>query len=165
MSMAIKHLLLMRHAKSSWNHDGLTDHERPLNKRGQRASRDIGGVLRAKGLVPDHVLSSDSARTRETFARSFTDTDIDPKWHSGFYHASANQVLYLCAENGEPDEGTLMLLGHNPGWEDLLFHFSGLSRRMPTGACAIFARTNAKADWLERESWRLMELLLPRDLE
>jgi len=163
--MTTQHLLLMRHAKSSWNHESLTDHERPLNKRGLRASRDIGGVLKAKGLVPDHVWSSDSQRTRETFVHTFSGTDVKVKWMSGFYHASANQVLYLCAEQGEPNAGTLMLLGHNPGWEDLLFHFSGLSRRMPTGACAIFARTPAKTDWLERDSWRLIDLLLPRDLE
>lgn len=163
--MTTQHLLLMRHAKSSWNHEGLTDHERPLNDRGRRASRDIGGVLRARGLVPDYIWSSDSARTRETCARAFTQEDITPIWHKSFYHASANQVLYQCAQNGEPENRTLMLLGHNPGWEDLLFHFSGLSRRMPTGACAIFARTRANADWLERESWRLTELLLPRDLE
>jgi len=163
--MAIEHLLLMRHAKSSWNHEGLTDHERPLNPRGLRASQDIGGALRAKKLVPHYVWSSDSQRTRETFAHTFPDTDINPKWMDGFYHASANQVLYLCAEQGEPDAGTLMLLGHNPGWEDLLFHFSGLSRRMPTGACAIFKRTHANTDWLERDSWRLVDLLLPRNLE
>ncbi len=163
--MTTQHLLLMRHAKSSWNHEGLTDHERPLNKRGQRAARDIGGILRAKKLVPDHIWSSDSARTRETFEYAFPSSEITPVWHNSFYHASANQVLYQCAQNGEPEAGTLMLLGHNPGWEDLLFHFSGLSRRMPTGACAIFARTNAKTDWLERESWRLVELLLPRDYE
>ncbi|MCF6276045.1 MAG: histidine phosphatase family protein [Robiginitomaculum sp.] len=163
--MTTQHLLLMRHAKSSWNHEGLIDHERPLNSRGRRAARNIGGILRAKNLVPDNVWSSDSQRTRETFARTFENAEIKHKWHSGFYHASANQVLYICAENGEPETGTLMLLGHNPGWEDLLFHFSGLSRRMPTGACAIFKRTSAQTDWLERESWRLAELLLPRDYE
>ena len=129
--------------------------------------------MRARGLVPDHVWSSDSQRTRETFARTFPDTDTKPIWLNGFYHASVNQVLYLCAEQGEPNVGTLMLLGHNPGWENLLFHFSGLSRRMPTGACAIFARTHppaknskaAKPDWLARESWHLQDLLLPKDLE
>jgi len=163
--MTTQHLLLMRHAKSSWNHEGLTDHERPLNKRGRRASRDIGSVLGAQGLVPDHIWSSDSQRTRETFEHSFPNTDIKPVWHEGFYHASANQVLYICAENGEPESGTLMLLGHNPAWEDLLFHFSGLSRRMPTGACAIFKRTGENTNWLERDSWRLIDLLLPRNYE
>ena len=165
--MTTQHLLLMRHAKSSWHHEGLTDQERPLNDRGRRAALNIGGVLRAKGLVPDHIWSSDSTRTRETFERAFPGAGIKPIWHKSFYHASANQVLYQCAQNGEPENGTLMLLGHNPGWEDLLFHFSGVSRRMPTGACAIFTRTKSaeQTDWLERESWRLAELLLPRGLE
>ncbi|MBL4855005.1 MAG: histidine phosphatase family protein [Robiginitomaculum sp.] len=163
--MALEHLILMRHAKSSWNHEGLTDHQRPLNKRGRKAARAIGSVLQARKLVPDHIWSSDSERTRETVAHAFPDMDITPIWKNGFYHASANQILYVCGEQGEPASGTLLLMGHNPGWEDLLFHFSGMSRRMPTGACAIFKRTDANADWLESESWQLVDVLYPRDFE
>ncbi len=161
--MALEHLILMRHAKSSWNHAGLTDHQRPLNKRGRKAARAIGSVLRARKLTPEHIWSSDSQRTRETVARAFPGDDIDTVWQNGFYHASANQVLYVCGEQGEPNSGTLMLMGHNPGWEDLLFHFSGLSKRMPTGACAIFSRKDTNTDWLEHESWQLADLLYPRD--
>jgi len=163
--MKLEHLILMRHAKSSWNNGGLTDHQRRLNKRGRKAAHAIGSVLRSRKLTPEHIWSSDSQRTRETVAHAFPDTDIAPMWQNGFYHASANQVLYICGEQGEPDRGTLLLMGHNPGWEDLLFHFSGLSRRMPTGACAIFKRTDAHVDWLERESWQLADLLYPRDFE
>ncbi len=155
----------MRHAKSSWKHEGLTDHQRPLNKRGRRAAHTIGAVLQARKLVPDHIWSSDSQRTRETVAHAFPDINIATVWHNGFYHASANQVLYVCGEQREPNGRALLLMGHNPGWEDLFFHFSGLSRRMPTGACAIFKRTNTEADWLESESWKLAELLYPRDFE
>ena len=163
--MTTQQLLLMRHAKSSWNHGELKDHQRPLNERGQRASRNIGGVLRAQGLIPDTVWSSDSMRTRQTYEYMFPKSDIEPLWLDGFYHAPANQVLYICEQNGEPAGKTLMLLGHNPGWEDLLFHFSGLSKRMPTGACAIFKRTRTPAHWLERESWHLKDILHPRDYD
>lgn len=163
--MALEHLILMRHAKSSWKHERLTDHQRPLNKRGRKAAHTIGSVLSTRKLTPDHIWSSDSQRTRETVAHAFWGVDITPVWQSGFYHASANQVLYICAEQGEPDSGTLLLMGHNPGWEDLLFHFSGQSRPMPTGTCAIFKRTGTDADWLESESWTLADLLYPRDFE
>ena len=90
---------------------------------------------------------------------------MNTEYLKGFYHAPANKVLYLCAERGEPEAGPLMLVGHNPGWEDLFYHFTGMSRRMPTGACAIFARTREKADWLAPESWRLLDYVLPRELE
>ena len=163
--MTLEYLILMRHAKSSWQHDGLTDHQRPLNKRGRRAAHAVGAILNARELTPDHVWSSDSQRTRETVACAFPGIDIVPIWQNGFYHASANQVLYVCGEQGEPKGRTLLLMGHNPGWEDLLFHFSGLSRRMPTGACAIFKRANTETDWLESESWKLEDLLYPRDFE
>ena len=74
-------------------------------------------------------------------------------------------MLYLCQERGEPEKGPLMLVGHNPGWEELVYYFSGSSRRMPTGACAIFNRMDENADWLSPKAWKLQELILPRDLE
>ncbi len=163
--MAIKHLLLMRHAKSSWSDAGLRDHERPLNGRGRRAARTIGQILRLRGFAPDIIWSSDSVRTRETVARAFS--EMKPEqiiWLENFYHASANQVLYQCAQLGEP-EGNLLLMGHNPGWEDLLYHFSGRSFAMPTGACAVFRRRDMSADWLRPEAWHLQDFLKPRDFE
>jgi len=164
--MSIDTLLIMRHAKSSWNHEGLSDHERPLNKRGIRAARAIGGVLRAKGEIPGTIWSSDSQRTRETVdGLGFDLSGADVGYLPNFYHAPANKTLYVCEERGEPSQGPLMLVGHNPGWEDLFYHFAGMSRRIPTGACAIFKRTRAQKNWLNSESWRLAELLLPRDLE
>ena len=137
--MGIDTLLIMRHAKSSWGHEGLSDHERPLNKRGVRAAHAIGGVLRAKGDVPSTIWSSDSQRTRDTVDGLGLDIgSADITYLPDFYHAPANKVLYVCDERGEPDQGPLMLVGHNPGWEDLFYHFTNTSRRMPTGACAIF---------------------------
>lgn len=164
--MALEHLLLMRHAKSSWKFDDLTDHQRPLNGRGRRAAKAVGQVLRARSLFPDTIWSSDSMRTRETAAR-LIDKLEEPEieFLDGFYHAGANNVLYLCNERGKPDAGALMLLGHNPGWEELVYYFGGSSRRMPTGACAVFTRVDADTDWLSPKAWRLQDLILPRDLE
>ena len=164
--MSLQHLLIMRHAKSSWSEGRLSDHERPLNERGVRAAHDVGGVLRAKQILPKTIWSSDSARTRETVAKLGLDMDdVQIDYLADFYHAPANKVLYVCEGRGAPGAGPLMLVGHNPGWEDLFYHFAGMSRRMPTGACAIFARTKSKTDWLAPESWRLLDYILPRDLE
>lgn len=155
----------MRHAKSSWNFDELSDHQRPLNGRGRKAAKKIGQVLGAKTLFPHTIWSSDSARTRETVARLGDTNDLDIEYLNGFYHAGANNVLYLCQERGEPDNGPLMLVGHNPGWEELVHLFSGTPRRMPTGTCAIFRRIDGGVDWLSPDAWKLQELLLPREFE
>ena len=153
----------MRHAKSSWADGDLPDYERPLNRRGQRAAKLIGDILRLRDLTPNVIWSSDSVRTRETVEAAFLDLPVSSiAWLNTFYHASANQVIYQCAELGEPD-GTLVLMGHNPGWEDLLFHFSGQSIRMQTGACAVFKRRDENADWLTREAWHLQDFLKPKD--
>ncbi len=164
--MALTHLLIMRHAKSSWNEDVSCDHARPLNRRGHSAAKTIGSIIRLRGFAPDMIWSSDSVRTRETVASAFPDMDkAHIKWMDSFYHAAANQVLYQCAELGEPHVrggGKLLLMGHNPGWEDLFYHFSGQSQPMPTGACAVFPRTGDTVDWLEREAWQLQDFLRPK---
>jgi len=156
----------MRHAKSSWKFDELSDHARPLNARGKRAAKAVGQVLHARSIFPKTIWSSDSTRTRETARRLIDQTvDIFVEYFDGFYHSGANNVLYLSAEKGEPEDGPLMLLGHNPGWEELVYFFAGSSHRMPTGACAVLTRVDDKADWLSPDAWRLQELILPRDLE
>jgi phosphohistidine phosphatase len=60
-------LILIRHAKSDWEHPALDDHDRPLNARGQRSAPRIGAWLAAQGLAPDAVLCSTARRTRETW--------------------------------------------------------------------------------------------------
>jgi len=64
--LRMKTLLVLRHAKSSWNDPVLDDHARPLNKRGQRDARRMGELVREYGLIPDVVLSSDAVRARLT---------------------------------------------------------------------------------------------------
>ena len=108
--MAITHLILMRHAKSSWKYEDLTDHERPLNKRGKKAAKTIARVLQTKNILPNHIWSSDSKRTRQTVELAFADSNVDIIWLNSFYHASANQVLLQCAKLGEPT-GILALIG------------------------------------------------------
>ena len=62
----MKTLLILRHAKSSWQNNDLSDHDRPLNPRGQRDAPDVGKRLRNEGLIPDAVLSSTAKRARQT---------------------------------------------------------------------------------------------------
>lgn len=163
----LDHLLLMRHAKSSWSDASLSDHQRPLNDRGRRAATNVGAALHARGFAPDLIWSSDAKRTRET-AMGLIRAIPGPQtveYTSEFYHASRQNVLQLCANQAEPD-GSLMLLGHNPGWAELHSYFTGDIHPYPTGACTVLSRkADKKKDWLDPKSWRFEALILPRDLE
>ena len=109
-----RRLILTRHAKSSWDVPGLEDHERPLNARGRRAAAELGQWLASRGYLPDEVLSSDAARTRETWnalAPSMPETTA-PRWLPALYQAGPERLAAaLKAASGQ----TLMILGHNPG--------------------------------------------------
>ncbi len=162
--MALEYLLFMRHAKSSWAQD-ITDHERPLNTRGQQAVKAVGGVIQAKGLVPNAIWSSDSTRTRETVALLFQKDDAPgAEFLSQLYHASANKILCVCAERGEPQSGPLLLVGHNPGYADLFAYFAQTSRHFPTGACVVLKRVDMQADWLSPQAWQFTDFICPRDV-
>ncbi len=160
----IDRLLLMRHAKSSWSDGSLTDHQRPLNERGQRAASDVGAALHARGFAPDLIWSSDATRTRETAMRLIRAIPgaQGVEYISGFYHASAEQVIQICEQKGEPD-APLMLLGHNPGWSELHTYFTDQWQDYPTGACSVMIR-KSDGHWLSPKTWRLKDLILPRDL-
>lgn len=109
-----RRLILTRHAKSSWDRPGLDDHDRPLNGRGRRAARELGRWLASRGYLPDEVLSSDSLRTRETWAgvaEGLPDAP-EPRWLRELYHADPAAML---AALRQATGRTVMMLGHNPG--------------------------------------------------
>src|SRR6266496_5933668 len=62
----MKSVLVLRHAKSSWKHPELADHDRPLNKRGKRDAPLIGRLLKKEDLVPESIISSTAIRARAT---------------------------------------------------------------------------------------------------
>lgn len=103
-------LILMRHAKSSWDDPRQADHDRPLNKRGRRSAKAIGDRLRARGNVPDLALSSTSTRTRETFDRLRLPCPVD--YLPTLYLAEPAAILDALQSAGGQ---TVLLLGHNPG--------------------------------------------------
>jgi phosphohistidine phosphatase len=107
-------LILIRHAKSSWDDPDLDDHDRPLNARGRRAAPLIGGWLAAQGIAPDEVLTSSAARTRETWALMAGHLPGRPAIRilPQLYHASPDRMLsVLQAASG----AQVVMLGHNPG--------------------------------------------------
>jgi phosphohistidine phosphatase len=114
----MKTLLVLRHAKSSWNDPALDDHERPLNKRGRRDAPRMGELLREHGLIPDVVISSDAVRARLTAeavagAAGYAGAIVlDPR----LYLAGPADILSLLQRVRGKAE-TVMIVGHNPGLE------------------------------------------------
>ncbi|WP_341368383.1 histidine phosphatase family protein [Yoonia sp. BS5-3] len=109
-----KRLILIRHAKSSWNDPSEDDHARVLNKRGRASAIAISDWLAAKGYIPGHVLCSDAARTQETAALILDRLSPKPELHlSGMlYHAAPGTLLEMIQRETADH---LALIGHNPG--------------------------------------------------
>lgn len=107
-------LILIRHAKSSWNDPFSDDHGRVLNKRGRDSAVAIGGWLAAKAYVPDVVLCSDATRTQETAALTLPALTPAPELQLMplLYHAAPATIIDLLRKQVA---GTLAVIGHNPG--------------------------------------------------
>ena len=144
-----KRLLLLRHAKSSWDDPSLSDRERPLAPRGRKATKLLSGHLHSAGIAPEVVLCSPSQRTRETFdrIRAAFDDDIAVSFEDELYGASAEALLARLRELDE-QIGSAMLIGHNPAIAELARGLAGsgtkredLDGKYPTGALAtiVFA--------------------------
>ena len=159
----ITRLILMRHAKSSWKYPELSDHERPLNKRGSKAAGKIAKELIRLEWIPNKLYSSDSTRTKETWARMNKSINgVDVEYLHKLYHSSPNKIRKILPN--EFDCETVMILGHNPGCADFLSYLCGEWHRMPTAATALLTIKNPNESWKVKDNWDLEELLLPREL-
>lgn len=133
----MKTLLLMRHAKSSWKHPALDDHDRPLNKRGERDAPRMGRLLVKTGNVPDYVLSSTADRAQHTarLIREALPQRPLADLKSNLYMAGIGD--YLGAIRAiEERYGCVLLVSHNPGTEELIEALTGEDVTMPTAAIA-----------------------------
>jgi phosphohistidine phosphatase len=133
----MKTLILMRHAKSSWKEPELADHERPLNKRGEKDAPRMGRLLKDKKLVPDHIFSSTAVRARQTVEglvdKSGFKHNID--YIDGLYMAEPSGVIEILKQT--PDKvDSVLLVGHNPGLEGLVQILSRKVESLPTGSIA-----------------------------
>jgi phosphohistidine phosphatase len=147
-------LVLVRHAKSAW--PDVPDHERPLAERGRRDAPLAGRWLRDHGHVPDRVICSTARRTRETWqlASGYLDASPPVTYDRRLYGADLWRLLDVVAECSG-DIGTLLLVGHDPGMQELTLHLAGdaagdalerVRSKFPTGAIATLAITSSWAE-------------------
>lgn len=168
-------LLLLRHAKSSWDDPDLEDFDRPLGPRGLQAAPLMAAYLETKGLRPDLVLCSPALRARQTWslaARGWCE-NIEVKELQSLYLGPPSRLLD--AIRRVPDEAVCVLLvGHNPGMEHLAVALAGprskpkaltrLQSKFPTGALAEIAfETDSWTD-VDRGQGRLKRFVRPKDL-
>lgn len=140
-------LYLLRHAKSSWDDASLRDFDRPLKKRGRTAAERIGRELAAEKPGDLLVVCSPAVRARETAQIVLKSARIRSQelFDKRIYEASLGDLRQVVAEL--PDEKrSVILIGHNPGFEELLAFLTGRGMRVPT--CTL-----AKIGF-EAESWK-----------
>lgn len=162
----MKTLLLMRHAKSSWKFKDLTDHQRPLNKRGRTDAPLMGQLILDRELVPQRILCSTAVRARET-AEILVDTikfEGEVSYLDRLYMAES--VDHLAVLRDLPDTvERVMVIGHNPGLETLLQELSGRIESLPTAVLAHivlpidhWSQLNGEASGEMVEIWRPKEI-------
>lgn len=161
----MKTLLLLRHAKSSWKEPGLSDFERPLNGRGLKAAPVIGRFLRRKNLQPDLIVSSPARRASQT-ARLITEAmklDAEPRFDEHIYEASVHDLLRVISEI-EDTANAVLVVGHNPGLEELLEFLTGEARQMPTASLAHIILNIDKWSEARRRTGRIEWFVKPKEL-
>jgi phosphohistidine phosphatase len=138
-------LIIMRHAKSDWASEAMSDFDRPLNKRGERDAPLVGRWLKDQNLIPDRLVSSPANRAKETarlVAAEMGFVEAAIVWVHDIYEA-ALPILLKVVETNAKGARTLMLVGHNPGFEQLLMHFARketlpeVDKRMPTAGVYV----------------------------
>ena len=163
----MKTLLILRHAKSSWKHPELADHERPLNKRGQHDAPKIGSLLVDRELLPQLILSSTSIRTRQTAEALIQTSGFSGKVEFLDSLYMAEPPAYLKALRALPDDlERVLVIGHNPGLEGLVQLLGGQIVALPTAALAHIVLPIQSWSSLTHETrGELVEVFLPQPEE
>lgn len=133
----MKTLLILRHAKSSWDNAQLTDYERPLNSRGKIDAPRIGQLLREQELVPDLIITSSAERALATAEAVALASGYEQEIQAtrSFYHADPEAYFEVLCQLDDVHE-RVMVVGHNPGVEELVEELTDLWEQMPTAALA-----------------------------
>lgn len=137
MLAAMKTLLVLRHAKADSEEPRGSDHDRALTKKGAKAARRMGELLREKHLVPDLVLSSTAERARTTaeLAAREAGYQANVELVSELYLAEPPAYFDTLRRLGN-EADRVLVVGHNPGIETLIFRLTGEAENMPTAALA-----------------------------
>jgi phosphohistidine phosphatase len=168
----MKVLTLLRHAKSGWDDPVLRDFDRPLNPRGRRAAATVGREMRRLGLRFDTVVASPARRVMETLDEvGLAFGTLAPRYDERLYLATAQTLLQVARETDHAVE-RLLLVGHNPGLEELVLRLSAggalrseAALKYPTATLAEMRFETASWRQLQDRAATLSRFIRPRDLD
>ena len=172
----MKRLILLRHAKSSWNDPVERDFDRPLNNKGKRAAETMGQHMRENAITADLIIASPAARVKETLDSVATGygSYLEPQWDRRAYLAS-NMTLLDIVHEADDGANALMLAGHNSGLEDLVLLLvpdtrgdkarAEVEEKFPT--CSLAEMEFDVENWADIApgSGKLLRFVRPRDLD
>lgn len=171
----MKQLLLMRHAKSSWSNPSLHDFDRTLNERGHSAADIMAIYLSNSYPLPDQIACSTAQRTRETLGyllKTYTHP-LNVILTRKIYEAPYGAIMEL-VHGVSDDVQTLMIVGHNPGMEEMAFSLCGdgdakafetLGFKYPTAACAHLSFDVERWSDVTRGCGYLKDFACPKSIE
>jgi phosphohistidine phosphatase len=172
----LKILGLFRHAKSDWHDPRARDFDRPLNQRGRMGAEIMGRHIRDHGMRWDRIVSSPAIRCAETIeiACQAAGQPVAVNWDRRIYLASSATLADLLREqDGDPQ--SILMVGHNPGLEDLIFDLvpddgssplrDAVEVKFPTASFAVLELALDRWDQLRERCGKLVHLTRPRDLD
>ncbi len=161
----MKNIFFVRHAKSDWSNKILSDHDRPLNARGERDAKKMSEVFTSLGFDLDILLSSSAVRTQFT-AQYFLETagiDISKlKIEPSIYESSAENIFAIIEKIDKKHEN-VMIFGHNPTFTTIANYFSDtFIQNIPT--CCIFQVESTAKDWSDfnADNSKIANLYFPK---
>jgi len=160
----VKILLLLRHAKSSWDDASLSDFERPLNPRGKETAPFIGELIAEKGWQPDAILSSPAERAKQTasLAKEAGHLSAALSFDDKIYEASPSTLQEVL--KGVPEKvDTLLFVGHNPGMEGLLRILTNETHSIPTAGLVKITLTIDSWNEIVEGSGKVDEFIRPKE--
>lgn len=175
-SMA-RRLILLRHAKSSWDNPSLRDHDRPLSKAGKADAAQVSQKLLQLGWIPQLILSSDATRTRETLnimqeqVADLLNSEVHfiPSFYSiaAMDGQTAEHLQQAICRYSSDKILTVMCMGHNRGWEEAASMFTGATVELKPCNAALLEATGKS--WEEAfvlaglGGWKLQGVVKPND--
>ncbi len=162
----MKRLLILRHAKSSWDHPDLADIDRPLNKRGLRDAPRMGRWMKQQSLIPDVIASSPAERAKTTARLAAEACGYQhPIKQVGDFYGGGPEAYVHWLQGLPEDNRVVLVVGHNPDLETLLNILTGEVTALPTAALAEVELNVGRWAALARSpAGKLLHLWSPKNL-
>lgn len=167
----MRQILLLRHAKSSWDDPELRDFDRPLAKRGKEDAPRMGRFIRSSGYKPAQICSSTARRAKQTAELFCESAQVDASgiyWNEELYYGGVNDYLDCIREASDGHE-RVMLIGHNPKIEDLATLLCGgegkVAFRVPTAGLLCFESFVNKWSDVGASTCQLKWMMIPKVLK